>query len=292
MVANGYQVAVVDYDSQDDLRYTLRGIDLVLSTVSGVPQINLIDAAAHSGVRRFVPAEFEGPPARRTGNDPLDRGKRATIDRLRHWSNHPRHRMRFTIFSCGIFYERFANGGMAAFNIGASTGIQNEGSYLINARLRTAEVVERTTSGQPVYVCLTSVYDVGRFVIAALDLGLQNWPGEFRMSGERRSVIEILQWAAAVRGSKNCNFNLKDKMLTCAVQMFSTDVIEPQDLAAHLQHAAYYQDYAKVARIQELIATEQRRYDFEDPNLNPLVNVQPISFWNWLSAQWGVPPAQ
>ncbi|TVY19704.1 Oxidoreductase swnR [Lachnellula arida] len=292
LVSNGYQVAVVDYDSQDDLRYTLRGIDLVLSTVSGVPQINLIDAAAHSGVRRFVPAEFEGPPARRTGNDPLDRGKRATIDRLRHWSSHPRHRMRFTIFSCGVFYERFANGGMAALDMGASTGIQNEGSYMMNARLGTAEVVECNTSGQPVYVCLTSVYDVGRFVIAALDLGLQTWPGEFRMSGERRTVTEILQWAAAVRGSKNYNFNLNNEMLTCAVQMFSTDVIEPQDLAAHLQHATYYQDYAKVARIQELIATEQRRYDFENPNLNPLVNVQPILFWNWLSAQWGVPPAQ
>ncbi|TVY41587.1 Oxidoreductase [Lachnellula subtilissima] len=292
LVSNGYQVAVVDYDSQDDLRYTLRGIDLVISTVSGVPQINLIDAAAHSGVRRFVPAEFEGPPARRTGNDPLDRGKRATIDRLRHWSNHPRHRMHFTIFSCGIFYERFANGGMAALDIGTSTGIQNEGSYLMNARHGTAEVVERTTSGQPVYICLTSVYDVGRFVIAALDLGLQTWPEEFRMSGERRTVTEILQWAAAVRRSKKYIFDLKDKMLTCTVPMFSTDVIEPRDLVAHLQHATYYQDYAKVARFQELIATEQRRYDFENPNLNPLVNVQPVSFWNWLSAQWGAPPAQ
>jgi hypothetical protein len=70
--------------------------------------------------------------------------------------------------------------------------------------------------------------------------------------------------------------------------MFVTAVIEPQDLAAHLQHATYYQDYAKVARIQELIATEQRRYDFATPNLNPLVpHVEPVSFGNWLSTQWG-----
>jgi hypothetical protein len=78
-------------------------------------------------------------------------------------------------------------------------------------------------------------------------------------------------------------------VLTCEVEMFSTDIIEPQDLQAHLEHATYYQDYAKLARIQELIATEQRRYDFSTPNLNPLVpQVQPVSFWNWLTTQWGV----
>lgn len=197
----------MDYDSQDDLRYTLRGIDLVISTVSGNPQIDLIDAAARSGVRRFVPAEFEGPPARRTAHDPLDHGKRATIDRLRHWSHHSRHQMRFTIFSCGIFYERFANGGLAAMGIGASTGISAEGAYLMNMRSGTAEVVERTTSGQPIYVCLTSVHDLGRFLTAALDLGLQHWPAEYRMSGERMTVSQLLQWGAAVRGSKKYKFH-------------------------------------------------------------------------------------
>ncbi|TVY84042.1 Oxidoreductase swnR [Lachnellula suecica] len=292
LTAQGYQVAIVDYDSQDDLRYTLRGIDLVISTVSGVPQINLIDAAAHSGVQRFIPAEFEGPPARRTANDPLDRGKRATIDRLRHWSHHHRHQMRFTIFSCGIFYERFARGGLAASDIGTLTGIQNEGAYLMNMRLGTAEVVERTTSGQTIYICLTSIHDLGRFFIASLGLGLQNWPAEFRMYGERMSVTQLLQWAAAVRGSKTYDPDPTDVKLTYIVEMFSTDVIEPQDLAAHLQHATYYHDYPKMARIQELIATEQRRYDFAAPNLNTLVAVQPVSFWDWLSAEWGVAPAQ
>lgn len=122
--------------------------------------------------------------------------------------------MRFTIFSCGIFYERFANGGLAAMNIGTSTGIQNEGAYLMNPRLGTAEIVERTTSGRPVYVCLTSVYDVGRFIVAALDLGPQNWPGEYRMHGERRTVTEILQWASAVRGGRYQSPETRDSTLT------------------------------------------------------------------------------
>ena len=77
-------------------------------------------------------------------------------------------------------------------------------------------------------------------------------------------------------------------LLTFSGALFSTDVIQARDLPAHLQHATYYQDYAKASRIQELIATEQRRYDFTQPNLNPLVNVVPTSFWDWISAHWAV----
>lgn len=46
------------------------------------------------------------------------------------------------------------------------------------------------------------------------------------------------------------------------------------------------QDYAKVDRVQELIATEQRRYDFTNPNLNSLVDIQPKPFWEWLTENW------
>lgn len=67
---------------------------------------------------------------------------------------------------------------------------------------------------------------------------------------------------------------------------FSTDVIKARDLNAHLDHAHDIQDFDKVDRIQELIATEQKRYDFTNPNLNDLVDVQPISFWSWLADHW------
>jgi hypothetical protein len=69
--------------------------------------------------------------------------------------------------------------------------------------------------------------------------------------------------------------------------LFTTEVIQARDLPAHLEHATYYQDYAKVGRIQELIATEQRRYDFNQANLNALVNITPTNFWDWLRAHWG-----
>ncbi|KAL3422610.1 isoflavone reductase [Phlyctema vagabunda] len=267
----GYQVTVVDYDSQDDLRYHLRGIDLVISTVQGHSQINLIDAAAHSRVRRFVPAEFEGPPARRSSrNNPLDRGRAASLERLRHFSNSRSHPLRSTVFVCGIFYERFARGGLALLDIGSSTQQNYQGAYLMDVEYSTAEVVEYHSNGSPVNVCMTSVNDVARFMVAAIELDVSTWPAEFRMQGDRLSVSTVLQSAEAIKGA-----------------MFSTTVIEPKDLQAHLQHATYYEDYARVGRLNELIATEQRHYDYSTTNLNSLVNVQPITFWDWISEHWG-----
>ncbi|KAF4625365.1 hypothetical protein G7Y89_g12801 [Cudoniella acicularis] len=269
LASEGLQVAVVDYENDADLRYTLRGIDVVISTVSGVPQINLIDAAAHSGVQRFIPAEFEGSPTHRPNNDPLDRGKRAAIDRLRFWSHHDRHPMRFTIFTCGVFYERFGLG------IGSSTGIESQRPYLMDVMGGTAEVVEFHASGEPIYISMTSVYDLARFITAALEqVELGQWRLEFRVRGDRRTVTEIIHWGAVCRG----------------LESLSVSIIEPGDLRAHLEHATYYNDVQKVARVQELIATEQNRYDFTQPTLNQLVNITPTDFWTWLSSQYPPPP--
>lgn len=291
----------MNYDSQIDLRFALRGIDLVISTVSGNPQINLIDAAAHSGVRRFIPAEFEGPVSRRPRNDPLDRGRAACLDRLRHWSRSNHHRMPFTVFSCGVFYERFARGGLGSLGIGAGSNVYYQGTYLMDVGMGTAKVVENTASGRPIQVSMISVQDVGRFVVAALDLRVQNWPEEFTMQGDRRTVTEILRWAESVKGGGGSDpipypiYQLpipvswmKDwKLLLTQTAEFATEIIQARDLRAHLEHAEYYQDYATVAYIHELMATEQRRYDISQPNLNALVNVEPTPFWDWLRLHWG-----
>jgi hypothetical protein len=75
-------------------------------------------------------------------------------------------------------------------------------------------------------------------------------------------------------------------MLTKAAEL-ATNIIQAKDLRAHFDEATYYQDFGKVARIYELMATEQRRYDFSYPNLNGRVNFVPTSFRNWLHQNWG-----
>jgi hypothetical protein len=53
------------------------GVDTVISTVTGPPELYLLQACVAQDVRRFAPAEFEGRPSKRSDPDPLDRGKTA-----------------------------------------------------------------------------------------------------------------------------------------------------------------------------------------------------------------------
>ena len=87
--------------------------------------------------------------------------------------------------------------------IGASTNVAYQGTFLMDVEMSTAEVVERHSNGHDIHVCLTSVNDVARFVVAALALNPNSWPAEFRMRGERRTVREVLHWAEVVRGGGN-----------------------------------------------------------------------------------------
>jgi hypothetical protein len=184
----GWQVLKVDYNNSEDLRYGLTGVDTVISTISGQAELNLIDAAAHVHVRRFIPSEFEGPPSQRPACEMLDRGNRQSLARLQHYKTYG---MDYAVFVCGIFYERFAPGGMAGLQIGHGTWISGEGEYLMNIREKRAYVPYN--AGQHVYICMTSAQDVARFVVAALDL--PHWPTEFRVCGDRVSARDVVRAA-------------------------------------------------------------------------------------------------
>jgi hypothetical protein len=109
--------------------------------------------------------------------------------------------MRYTVFSCGVFYERFAPGGLRAYNMGATMRLPNQGDYLIDVGLGTAELPETNAQGRQVHIILTSAFDVARFVAAAIELGIDNWPREFRMRGARITPQRIEQFCREVRQS-------------------------------------------------------------------------------------------
>ena len=52
---------MVDYETPESLAYTLKGIDLVISTISGDTQLALVEASAAAQVRHFIPSAFSGP---------------------------------------------------------------------------------------------------------------------------------------------------------------------------------------------------------------------------------------
>lgn len=208
---------MVDYTNPQELRYILKGVDLLISTIRDeTTQINLIDAARHARVHTFVPAEFEGAVAQRpTSNDPFDHGS----GRIRQYLNnsfsssssstsnsspsisnhHTHHTLRYTVFSCGVFYERFAPGGLGRYNIGHSANVWSPGDYLLNIETAQADIVLRNSQGRPVTVSMTSVFDVARFVAAAVEIGLERWPREFRMRGDQMSLEQIVHDCSMAR---------------------------------------------------------------------------------------------
>lgn len=190
-------MAVVDYANVEELRYTLRGLDLIISTIPGESQINLIDAARYARVRTFVPSEFEGALAHRpTADDPLDRGSAPALRLLSEWSQSTpdSHALRYTVFSCGLFYERFQPGGLGTMmNIGAGSHVHNPGAYVLNTDTAEAEIVERNAQGRTCAVSMTSLFDVARFVAAAIEIGPERWPTEFKMRGDQLTVMELVE---------------------------------------------------------------------------------------------------
>ncbi|KAL8752646.1 MAG: hypothetical protein Q9199_005605 [Rusavskia elegans] len=263
--ARGWQVVVVNYDEyhRQKLAFKLAGVSVVLSVISGPAQIALIDAAAQAGVRRFAPAEFEGPAALRPQQDALDRGKRAALERLQYYQTRG---MQYTSFVCGILYERFAPGGMYASRIGLRSGIGAEGDYLMNITQKKAQI-PFGTNGQPAIVSLTSAEDVGKFVAGAISL--PQWPPELRMRGDRMNVSSLVQVAEMVRGAG-----------------FQRAQYNSQSMQLALQHAQAAQNIQQQLRVITLMATANGRFDFASPNLNSLVAVTPTRFQAWLQEAW------
>lgn len=192
----GYQVSVVDYSDLESLKYALRGIDTVISTVTGRAQIELIKAAVSIRVRRFVPAEFEGLPQLRAANDPLDRGRTVARQYLQHYAQF----IQSTTFVCGIFYERFQPGGLQHTRIGLTSGLSGEGDYIMNCRHMHAKVpAYDAQENMTVTICMTAAQDVARFVTKALDM--PQWPAELRMTGQRVLVRDLVETVQRLKGT-------------------------------------------------------------------------------------------
>jgi len=194
----------VDYNNITNLAYTLQGANLVISTIGGNEQLNLIDAARRARVNVFVPSEFEGDLNHRPdSDDPLDNRESASALRfLESWSQSTStsHRLRYTVFSCGVFMERFAPGGLQMYGIGAGCGVQGPDDYLVNIQEARAEIIPTNPNGRPARISMTSVYDVAQFIMAAIELGLDNWPKEFRMRGDSVTVQELVETCSNALG--------------------------------------------------------------------------------------------
>lgn len=282
MTAKGWQVLQVDYSNSNDLRFKLAGVDTVISTISGSPQLALIDAAAAARVRRFVPSEFGGPPSLRDRRDPTDNRRSDAIVRL---AQHEPSGMRFAVFTCGVFYERFGPGGLAAFQIAVHQELGREGVYLLDMRRRRAQLPYSPTGNQSAYICMTSVRDVARFVVAALDLA--SWPREFRLRGDRLNVRQIVSTGEQVLGPLPfLHFSQLPLTNNFAGRTFEVSAHTQSSLQDALVYAQAVRDVNREVRLRQLIATAEGRLDFANTNLNQMIAFRPERFRDWLARVW------
>ncbi|KAH7326077.1 isoflavone reductase family protein [Stachybotrys elegans] len=254
----------VDYSDYENLMFHLQGIDLVISTISGSEQISLIDAAGASGVRFFVPSEFEGTLSHRPQrNDPLDRGSAQARARLGQWSA----TMKYTVFSCGIFMERFSRYGLGYYEMGYGSGVPNAGDYLINRNNNTASITDTNSAGHLVHICLTSAHDLARAVTAAVALDPHTWPREWSVRGDRRSLRDLVALCSRASG-----------------QQYDRHDYSHADLQTNIDHFAHYGDTETMAYLQRLKATADGRYDFSTASLNNRLGnrFRFTSFREWL----------
>ena len=289
--AHDIQVHPVNYYSHESLAYALQGVDLVISTISGPEQLNLILAAGDGHVRHFVPAEFEGSLGHRASHDPLDRSSAQGLDLLRHLDQ--RKRMRFTVFSCGVLMETFLPCGLGTLGIGYGTGVANTGEYLVNMSTGTAEYPDCDANRQPTRICLTSVYDLVRFMVAAIDLGPGTWPREFTLRGDRMTLRDVVDSCSMGRTGKfeaSHHQRRGSRGLTRGVPVaLSHQTLHYNDLTTCHDHYTRIGDYARAAYYQRMLATADGRYDFAEATLNEavsssnIVNVQPLTFAQWLA---------
>ncbi|KAI9663628.1 MAG: hypothetical protein M1821_007118 [Bathelium mastoideum] len=283
--SRGITVQVVDYNNAESLKFALSGIDIIVSTILGPSQLRLIEAAVRARVRRFIPAEFEGPPNLRPANDPLDRGRRAARERLYQYRNH----IQYTIITCGIFYERFQPGGLSAARIGASSGFSGEGDYILNIRHMTAQVPVYDRNSQYTSICMTSARDVARYVVRALDL--PQWPPELSVYGERMTVYDLVTLVSNLRGELLDKGTLIEPRVTryAGGRLFDpvTWYVSEDMLRSELNQAVAANDIYRQRRVQTLIATAQGQYAFNNPNLMAtFADIRPERFRDWVTRVW------
>jgi hypothetical protein len=260
------------------------GIDTIICTVIGPSQLELLKAAVAVGVRRFAPAEFEGPISCRPETDLLDRGKHNMRGWLEYYQE--RNKIQFTVFSCGVLYERFAPMGLKKSRVGLRLNYGNEGDFIINPRNLLAAVPHRNERGD-ISICMTAAHDVARLVVRSLSMTY--WPPEFTLVGEKIAVSEIIRTVLRVRSKSSKNCLSKANIGTDCGQVHSNSVMLGEtQLQVDLAAAQVTSNEAEQIKILEHLAVVEGRYTFSRPGSLRQSNqdIRPIKFETWLRHQW------
>jgi len=147
-------------------------------------QLNLIRAAAAaSSVKRFVPSEFGIPNEKKNVESfPITAFKIAAVEELKKTN------LEYTLFSSGLFLDYLGQPKVKSYLT----------PFVVCLDFQHKVAAIPGSGNTP--VIFTRTLDVGRFVVASLDL--EKWQEESIMVGDRKSWNEVLTIAETVTGSK------------------------------------------------------------------------------------------
>ncbi|KAJ5153542.1 uncharacterized protein N7482_010020 [Penicillium canariense] len=267
------EIRYVNYHSQPSLVETLRDVEVVLSVLL-IPgsdwvtaQVNLLHAAEEAGCRRFAPSEYalssqaqamvDLLDAKNTVwqavQDSVDRGK---IDAAR--------------FPCGMFMNYL---GIGCPDEGARaealSGFQ-EGPVLVHLEDPSSSWVEvpLRADGTVPSLTMTELRDVGKFIVAALDLQAP-WAGrELGMAGDTLSFTTLIALCQRFTGRS----------------VEARTVTEPQ-LQARLETIPSSQFIERMECQLTIVCC--RDGSVVNPALNRLSSVRPTTVEQFMQRYWG-----
>jgi nucleoside-diphosphate-sugar epimerase len=232
----------VDYTSIPSLTTSLAGIHAVISALL-IPsekmveyQLNLLNASIAAGVRRFAPSEFALSQ---------DAHKQVDIDyaKIVVWgavqAAVKRGGIDAAAFPCGMFMNYLA--------VGASTAAEDEserrrkralagfseGALMFhpspgNGQKPWVEVPLTSTGSFP-DVTMTDIRDIGKFIVAALEIE-EPWGGrELGMAGETRNLGEIIVIMQEVLGE-----DVGVRTVTREELQQRLDALDPSDILSRI----------------------------------------------------------
>ncbi|KAL4892147.1 hypothetical protein BDV59DRAFT_180938 [Aspergillus ambiguus] len=192
--SEGIEIRYVDYSSHASLVRALRGTSAVISALlipgpEFVPyQINLLHAAEEAGCSRFAPSEFALSFSAHYEVD-LDHAKIAVWNEVK--MSLERKAIDAALFPCGMFMNYLGIG--APRSAEALAGF-TEGPLMFHLNDPQGPWVEVPVQSDGSFpsLTMTDIRDVGRFVVAALEMR-EPWNGrQLGMAGDTIGLAEVI----------------------------------------------------------------------------------------------------
>lgn len=267
--SSSFETRYVDYSSIPSLTAALTGVDVLVSVLL-IPgpemqtyQLNLLAAAEKAGVKRFAPSEFSLPPSAQDDID-FDNIKLSVWARVQ--ASVAAGRIDSARFPTGMWMNYLAIGckhqqeeGLAGFQ---------EGAFLIHLGEENPWIeVPVLGDGRYPSITMTDLRDIGRFVVAAIEMD-EAWGGrELGMNGETMSMRELVR--------------LCEEYVGKGVE--AREVTE-EELRERLGNTPP-EEYLK--RMETQISLIGCRDGFAvRPTLNGMCDVQPMSIKGFLEKYW------